>query len=662
MKSIFYSILLFIVTISNSIAQEIFINTPEFDGNIFESDNYIHFNSNEYAMYNDYGNPSMPFKEIVVILPPTADPNLINISLVGNKISSQKLSKKIVPSPPLRPSNEELIDYLGENTKIVNGKNIDVYNSNSFYPLNRIELVDVGYMRKWMMARIRYYPFRYNPVMNILEQNIGGKIAIRYASSIIAMQSASKKMNDNILDDIVSSIAVNFNEAGAWYNIKSLSEEEPMPATGNYNYTIITTNSIVNSSTNLQKFINHKTRLGYLVDLVTETSSTLGDGSGWGGGIGNTASENIRNWLKSRYISRNIRYVLLIGNPNPITGNVPMKMLWPRNNATTYTQYKEAPSDLYYACLQGNWDLDNDGFFGESDHDFGPGGVDRNIDVIVGRIPFYDNYTHLDSILQKIMDYENGILGGSWMKRALISCKPLDTYYSGHQLGEAIKNDVLNFKGIPYTRIYEQNYNLNPPPEITPCNYTNVQNAWQQGYGFHIWQTHGSATTASDIFTSAMSSNLNNNTPSMVFQAACSNAHPETTNNLAYSLLLNGAISTVAATRVSWYAAQTFFSNSDTIGGMAYRYSYKLIREHKRCGDAHYGMLSTVPLTIWMNHCVHNLYGDPSIGAGPSIIHTPLSDLEYTTQNYLISARIFARVVRSATTPARCCAPPGATR
>ena len=45
--------------------------------------------------------------------------------------------------------------------------------------------------------------------------------------------------------------------------------------------------------------------------------------------------------------------------------NVPMKMLWPRSYASTW---REAPSDLFYSDLTGNWDFDGDGL--QSDFNF----------------------------------------------------------------------------------------------------------------------------------------------------------------------------------------------------------------------------------------------------------------------------------------------------
>jgi hypothetical protein len=166
----------------------------------------------------------------------------------------------------------------------------------------------------------------------------------------------------------------------------------------------------------------------FLVDVVTEDV--------WGGGTGDTAAENIRNWLRNNYENRNIEYVLLIGNPDPNSDDIPMKMLWPRSYDT---RYRESPSDYYYADLTGNWDLDGDGLYGEWGDDFGIGGVDRNWEVLVGRIPYYGNMNDLDDILVKIITYENETPNEAfWRHNVLLPMKPSDSSTPGYHLGEAI--------------------------------------------------------------------------------------------------------------------------------------------------------------------------------------------------------------------------------
>jgi hypothetical protein len=111
---------------------------------------------------------------------------------------------------------------------------------------------------------------------------------------------------------------------------------------------------------------------------------------------------------------------------------------------------------------------------------------------------------------------------------------------------------------------------------------------------------------------------LDDTHPSIAFQTSCLNAWPESSNNLAFTLLQNGCVGTIAATRVSWYyIGQTTYAGSHSNAGMAYEFSKRIVNEKKEAGEA----LSLVKSSIdpgynwfWQNWLGFNLYGDPSIG------------------------------------------------
>jgi len=129
--------------------------------------------------------------------------------------------------------------------------------------------------------------------------------------------------------------------------------------------------------------------------------------------------------------------VLLIGNPHPVTGDVPMKMTLPKPGYPT-------PTDLYYADMTGNWDLDGDGQVGEYGGDFGPGGIDRNLELAVGRIPYYGNRAHLDGILAKIRAYQEAPPEQqTWRRRALLPMANVDDWTATFLLGESLRDDIL---------------------------------------------------------------------------------------------------------------------------------------------------------------------------------------------------------------------------
>lgn len=146
--------------------------------------------------------------------------------------------------------------------------------------------------------------------------------------------------------------------------------DNPSPA-GNgflgptYDYVIITTNDIVANSEELEHFVHLKEFMGHSVKIVTESEYDALTGQ-----PPNGRAERIRQWLVDNYVAMSIRYVLLIGDPDPdnpfdpadTIGDIPMKMLWP---GYFWRAGRDYPSDYIYAELEGNWDLDGDGVYAE---------------------------------------------------------------------------------------------------------------------------------------------------------------------------------------------------------------------------------------------------------------------------------------------------------
>lgn len=624
-----------IIVAGASSAASILVPVPTFSPTFETTSDGIHVTAPDYANLSSPGDPSLPLQDIRIVIPPNADATSVSVKLIDNKIDSAAIKIPIAAAPPLAIGSTEpqFLDW-GHNKQIDSGRNILTYSADQLYPASHTQLIGVDNLRKWKIVTIRYFPLRYNPVTGSIEQVNGGRIVISYDTKIQSNAVSSTLLADNLFADRVRDLTSNFDEAQTWYNPPtSFSKSSTAQSGSSPGYTIITTSNILSASQNLSAFVAHKASRGFTVEVATEND--------WGGGTGDEAAENIRSYLAANYISKQIQYVLLIGNPDPASGDVPMKMLWPRYYSVD--SYREAPSDYYYADLTGNWDLNGDGFFGQQEGDFGAGGVDIFPEVIVGRIPCYGDVSNVDSILDKTINYESGAIKGDWLRNVLLSMKPSDGSTPAYQLGEAIKADAAIPAGMTATRVYENNYGLTPPPEFTPCTFDTALNAWHQRAGFHFWWTHGNATTASEVIDTSSCQYLDDDYPLFTFQCSCLNGTPERSDNLGYALLKQGAIATNSATRVSWYMpGQTKYTNTDTNAGIAYIYAIKLIRDHLPCGDAHYATLTEVPNNTWMNHCVFNVYGDPSVRypSAPTISHTPLRDTDETAVPYLVQASV----------------------
>lgn len=563
------------------------------------------------------GEPMLPYKIVKVLLPPDAVLSTVTVSMQTRSFSklSGKWDVAPVPPPASWDGKREIVDWP-PGRDIKNGRDMQVYEKNSLFPTELIQSTTTGKMRKWQILDIPVSLFQYNPVEMQLYRLDHAELVITFSrdSKVLTDPKLRALFSDRIGERRVKHIVVNFSEIAPEYE-KLVTPKKVLKQTGGY--AIITTNTIASSSSKLTEFVLTKQIRGFNVHVVTEST--------WGGGTGDTAAENIRTWLINNYIGLQIEYVLLIGNPHPDTGHVPMKMLWPRNHATTDTNYKDSPSDYYYADLTGNWDLDNDGYYAEWLDDFnlfGGNGVDRNYEVMVGRIPYYGDISDVDHILSKIMSY-NDDMDTAWRRNVLLPMKPSDSVTPGYHLGEQIRDSVVVPKGWNSYRVYDETYGCTPPPEATPCTVDKVANAWNNlRFGAVLWWTHGSAISASHVIDLSHAVMLNDNYPGFTFQSSCSNSYPEYSFNLSWVLLKNGSIGTIGATRVSWYTVgQNSFPGSCSNAGMTYEYAARLISNEMESGYALHDLKQDIVPThmdYWMNFTDFCLYGDPSIGLFPA--------------------------------------------
>ncbi|MHC4655810.1 MAG: LamG-like jellyroll fold domain-containing protein [Planctomycetota bacterium] len=582
------------------------------------------FSCDDVFWLSDTGEPRIPWKVITVLLPPDADLSSLTCRIERPVLESIAGSWQVEPMPPIatRDENGQEIVLWPEDKRIIDGRDADIYEHDAFWPQEQLRLSGTGKLRKWKLAEVAIPLVRYNPVS-------GRLLRLTEAEITVDIQSKVRSLDTNRPDPLgrsrVQSMAANFAEAVAAYdtaawdgkgNQNGGEEGIASPDPCSTGYVIITTSAIQSASTKLSAFVTHKQSLGFTVQVITEST--------WRVSTGDTDANNIRAWLAGNYVISDILYVLLIGNPHPGTGDVPMKMC-----------ISDHPTDYFYAELTADWDKDGDGIYGESGSSATAGNeVEKYFEVYTGRIPYYGNIADTDAILQKIIDYETAT-DVDWRRNVLLPMVPLDDKTPSYQLGEQIKNNLLEPEAIASDRIYDKTYGVIPPPEYLRSE-AYPATVWSQNkYGLNVWMTHGSSGSASGIINTGNVPNLDDSYPSATYQGSCTNCRPESTNNLCYALLKNGAIATVGATRLSWYyIGQTNFTNTSSIGGLGYQYAKRLV-ERQSCGQAIYNTKEA--LSFWLkNYYVMMLYGDPSVvifGPSPDFTVSP-TDMFYQVGPY----------------------------
>ena len=245
--------------------------------------------------------------------------------------------------------------------------------------------------------------------------------------------------------------------------------------------------------------------------------------------------------------------------------------------------------------------------------DIGPSDPDYTPEVYVGRIPVYNNdYDQLDKILRKIINYETDPGDITWRESVLLPMVEMNDITFSGGLGEAIKTFAAIPSGSSYYRIYEPEDAGFSPEAISPT-VEKVRDEWMNGYGMVTWHTHGSETSASHVMDTANVGALDDTYPSFTMQASCHNAWPENPDNLAYSLLKNGAIATIAGTRMTSFQYgdyNTFTPVEYANHQIAYYYTLYVMRDDMPAGEA-YAKVVDLHSDPNSNAIEFNLYGDP---------------------------------------------------
>lgn len=575
------------------------------------------------------GNPVLPRKTYNFALPPDADLSTIELDLIASDQHVLDGSYAIAPGPELRAqSNPRHAAPDGDRHQGTVEPNPEVYERDALFPKTCVELLPYAQMRGWKYARVAFTPFQYNPVSGTLVLIETASIGISYQRCVDGRLDATAR--DILMDDVAAQILDNY-EAMTDVYAEDAAPEQGQPT---YDYVIITTNAIEANSTKLADFVLHKEGRGHSVLVVTEDEfgSLTGQAP-------NHKAEKIRQWLINNYLSMEIEYVLLIGDPSPYEsgeGDIPMKMCWPRLGALRDPEYQECPTDYFYADLGGDWDkVDHDEYneyYGEWEDYVSPGGVNLGPEVYVGRIPVYDaDYGALDRILQKTIDYASST-EMAWRQSALLLMGYFNSYTDGAYLAEQMKDDYLNAAGFSTWTMYQQGSVCAAADSVFTSNEelrsgTTVPNRWAANdFGIVCWLGHGDQISVqagydgcSDgrFMRSSDCALLDDSHSSFTYQCSCLNGYPENDSNLQYAILHNGGIGTVGATRVSWYLpGQAEFTNTSTNAGIGYEYVRRLAN-NEPSGPALYNSKQSLPITgpeSLMNIYDFNLYGDPAMG------------------------------------------------
>ena len=177
---------------------------------------------------------------------------------------------------------------------------------------------------------------------------------------------------------------------------------------------------------------------------------------------GRDKAERIRNFIIDAYENWSTKWVLLGGDCNQLMERRAYVII-----GGTSEDDRRIPCDLYFSDLDGTWNLDGDGYWGEWPDD----NPDMYPDVYVSRFPVV-GASFVDTMVAKTLTYEKEIPAGHTTD-ALFLGAYLDSYTSGGTAKDRVDLLYLPTQFDPVTKLYQKFGNISRSAVIAQMNAGN---------------------------------------------------------------------------------------------------------------------------------------------------------------------------------------------
>ncbi len=209
---------------------------------------------------------------------------------------------------------------------------------------------------------------------------------------------------------------------------------------------------------------------------------------------GRNLAEKIKNCIAAYHTNNKTQWVLLTGDHQ----HIPSQYVRIYDNYSRDGDYVSC--DTYYADLDNNWDLNNDGLWGTDQDEF-----DFEAEVYIGRLSA-NNKNEMAYLVQKLLNYEKNPIIGSWMTKAIFGSSILAfnedwngddnvdfEECDGNRFNNFLKDHLpTNWNSTILaltTGIKGTNYSYN-----FSLNYDNCKNFMEFGFNIGSFSLHGSET------------------------------------------------------------------------------------------------------------------------------------------------------------------------
>lgn len=479
----------------------------------------------DFGRLTEAGVPYLPSRIFSIAIPPDAKFFTLTEDLGEKKVVDG--FHCICPiEPPVFP--QDYTDQAKEQADNYQSSLSSIYTSDVAYPAQIAMHKGTSEYREYNLVDVQVSPFVYVPIQGVIYYYPHITLHVSYQIPEQRDREVYYHSSDN--DTIAQQIILNYGQAQQWYCTQYPSTVDQ------YDFVIITLDTLI---TSVEPLVQWEKEKGRTVRVVTKTWIES-EYSGY------DAPEKIRNFLRDKYPIEEwgIRDVLIVGHYD----DIPL-----REVAQTLRLTDPKPeTDFYYAELSKpdneSWDADGDHNYGENTDP-----IDYYAEVSVGRIPWSEPNTVLH-ICEKSITFEQNN-DPSYKNNILLLAAFVDDQTDGATYTEYLTNSSYNpwMEQWMKTRLYERESTY---PFDFVLNPVNVIRTWSQGrFSVVAMHAHGSPYTCGGFITADDCQYLNDDYPSIISSAACSNSDTDYLN-IGQAMLQQGAVGFLGSNKVALYRSQ----------------------------------------------------------------------------------------------------------
>lgn len=482
---------------------------------------------------------------------------------------------------------------------------VQIKYSNISYPEDFVTFQDTHIVDGYKYLCFCVSPFRYDArSRNLYINHFQIHMSLASKGRISKKSKAGTQFRDMVLSEMVNS-----NEIQQLYTLPSRDMVTPIvesiAGTEDYEYLIITSNSLLNTFNDLADW---KTKRGVrtIVLSVNDIYQHYPIEQVYQHHDYNTLRcMQIKKAIKDYYENHNTKYILLGGDVTHVP-SLNCDIVGPYNVKLNDFHQTTTPTDYYYSALHDiNWDIYDMGHNAvQNDHN----SINLDPNIFVSRVSV-ETSTEASNYIERLISYERDGLSDSLLINMLMCGNTLYYMHNGMKDAEYLADTVYNTFIAPYSGVIRDkffdvynSYNY----YFDTLNANNLQTALEDNHHFIDLNMHANEYNLDagyDYYTVTHAAAFHNPLKTFITTASCNTNSIDSPDPCLSEVIMrnpnSGIMGYLGCSRQGWtYDAPYALGSSEKYSGMFYNLLFDYIN-HSSC--VHFGQLALYAKDFLLN-------------------------------------------------------------